>query len=318
VTGRPPDDGPPRTAAERRRRFERERRRQVRSGIRLIADTEAEVRAILIRARDAIVAQLASGTASEFTVFRLQQLRRSVQEVLTAMEREGAAALDRGVVASWSAGVQLVDAPLRAGGIDVTPQLTQVDGRVLLAMREFLTDRMKAVTTDTINRVNTELGLALTGVVTPFETAQRVASIVGEGGLKRALVITRTEMGRAYSVAAQERMAQATELVPELQKQWRRSGKLHARFLHQAIDGQVQDVDQPFKLGNGVKLMHPRDPKAPPAETVNCGCTALPYMKSWAMLNPGRTPVTDREADASRQLRLLRDAELPPGTPSAF
>jgi hypothetical protein len=311
VTGRPPDDTP-RTGKERRRRFESETRRRFRAAIRIQADTAAEVRAVLIRARDAIVAELASGTASEFTVFRLQLLQRSIRETLAAVERDGAAALDRGIVASWAAGIDQVDAPLRAAGVNVTPQLAQVDGRVLLAMRSFLTDRMRSVSADMVNKVNGELAQALTGVVTPFQTAQKIASIVGEGGLKRALVITRTEMGRAYSVAAQERMAQATEVVPELQKQWRRSGKLHARFEHQAIDGQVQDVDKPFKLGNGVKLMHPRDPKAPAAETINCGCTALPYMSSWTMLNPGRTPVTDREADGSRQLRLLRDADTPP------
>lgn len=319
MTGRPPNEDPPRTVAERRRRFDRERRRQFRAGIRLIADTEAEIKAVLLRARDTIMAELASQSASEFTVFRLQLLQRSVRDTLAIVERDGAAALDRGIVASWTSGVELVDRPLRSAGLDIAPQLAQVDGRVLLAMRTFLTDRMKSVSTDMVNNVNLELGQALTGAVTPFQAAQKVASIVGEGGLKRALVITRTEMGRAYSVAAQERMAQAARILPALRKQWRRSGKLHARFEHQAIDGQIQPVDKPFKLGNGIRLMHPRDPRAPPAETINCGCTALPYMSSWTMLNPGRTPVTDREADRSRQLRLLRDADLPPpGTPPTF
>lgn len=47
----------------------------------------------------------------------------------------------------------------------------------------------------------------------------------------------RTELGRAFSAAAQERMEAASKIVPGLKKQWRRSGKLHPRIHHDLADG---------------------------------------------------------------------------------
>ncbi len=55
------------------------------------------------------------------------------------------------------------------------------------------------------------------------------------GGRSRGLTVVRTELGRAYSVAGQARMAQAMEELPGLRKQWRRSGKIHSRLTHPAL-----------------------------------------------------------------------------------
>ena len=73
----------------------------------------------------------------------------------------------------------------------------------------------------------------------------RVAALLKTGGRSRALTIVRTELGRAYSLAGQQRMEQASEVLPGLRKQWRRSGKLRARLTHDAIDGQLRDADKP-------------------------------------------------------------------------
>ena len=94
-----------------------------------------------------------------------------------------------------------------------------------------------------------------------------VQRITGSGR-SRALTVARTEIGRAYSVAGQARMAQAMEELPGLRKQWRRSGKIHSRLTHDLADGQVQPVDEPFRV-SGRRIMFPRDPAAPPSETIN-------------------------------------------------
>ena len=108
----------------------------------------------------------------------------------------------------------------------------------------------------------------------------------------------RTELGRAFALASQQRLVQAAELVPGLQKQWRRSGKIHSRWNHDAIDGQVVDVGKPFILpGNDgpVKMMCPHDPTAPMEETINCACVAIPSMKGWQVMTPGAKPFSELE-----------------------
>ena len=113
---------------------------------------------------------------------------------------------------------------------------------------------------------------------------------------------------RAIAAATQARQEQAAKALPGLKKQWRPSGKIHSRPAHDAADGQVRAVDEPF-LVNGVPLLYPRDPAAPAAETVNCGCASLPMMESWEVQVPGRRPFTAEELAASPAKRLLRDLE---------
>jgi hypothetical protein len=101
------------------------------------------------------------------------------------------------------------------------------------------------------------------------------------------------------------------QYLPELKKQWRRSGKIHSRPEHDAIDGQIRDFDQPFNVG-GVKLIYPRDSAGPPGETINGGCPSLPYMASWDVAISGRKPFSDEELARRPTKRPLRGLE---GTP---
>jgi len=165
-------------------------------------------------------------------------------------------------------------------------------------MQKFLTGKMKDVSEDVINKVNAELAQVLLGIKTPYDVAKQIGELTG-GGLKRGTTIVRTEVGRAFSVASHERMTQAAAVIPELKKQWRRSGKVHSRLEHDMADGQIRAVSEPFLIGNGAggvdSVMYPRDPKAPARQTINCGCTSLPYSPDWAMLNPGKKPFTATE-----------------------
>ena len=72
--------------------------------------------------------------------------------------------------------------------------------------------------------------------------------------------------------------------------------EIHLEALRQGADA---CIDKPFDLPNGVKLMFPRDPSGPVAETINCGCTSLPFMDSWEVAQPGRRPFSDDEIAAS-------------------
>ena len=274
-------------------------------------DTAGEIERLLEEADQIITARLAQ-TSSDFQATTLPALQRSIRSTLEAVRAGGEAALHGGADQAWRAGVDLIDKPIEAGfNLDGPPvvrleaQLPSVDPQQLLAMKSFLTDKMTDVSTTLANRVNSELGLTLLGVQNPSEAATKIAGIV-KGGRARALTIVRTELGRAFSVASQQRFEQASKILPGLKKQWRRSGKRHSRIAHDLIDGQVRAIDESFDVG-GVALRFPRDPQGPPKETVNCGCTSMPWMESWSVRQPGRQPITADELAADPGKRITAE-----------
>ncbi|MBR0650370.1 hypothetical protein GXW78_11905 [Roseomonas terrae] len=269
------------TDKERRERFQREREARLKAGIRIQRDTSGEVRRLLLAAEKDIMAVLA-GQPSDYRRWQLTELQRQIARILAMRDEPAAAMLGSGLSASWNAGVALIDAPLLAGGVDLSASLMALDVRNLAAMRSFTTDRIKDVTAKVANRINDQLANTMMGLQSPWEAAEKVSGLLRDDGMRRANTIVRTNLGQAYSAAAQARQEQAAEIVPGMQKQWRRSGKLHSRYGHDFIDGQVRDVDKPFDLPNGVKLMYPRDPAGPIGEVINCGCVSLPFMSHWS------------------------------------
>ena len=278
----------------------------------LLLATDREVLALLQAARGAIMEQLAT-LPSDFNQWRLPQLLAQLQAVLDGATGSAAGRLDAGLRAAWQQGEDLVDNTLAAGGINVQTQLPLLNTGVLVQLRSFATLRLKDVGAEAATLIGRQLGLATIGGVTPFEAIRKIQALLGGESPRRATTIVRTEMGRAYALANQQRMAQAAARVPGLQKQWRRSGKIHSRWNHDAIDGQVVDVNKPFTLPshNGpVQMMYPHDPAAPPEEVINCGCIALPYKKNWRVATPGARPFTGLELQLDpRKARLDQAAK---------
>lgn len=272
----------------------------------LLRGTAGEITSLLKGSLAEIKTILAS-QPSDYQRWQLPQLKRSIESALDEFERGGARALSDGARQAFAAGQSLVDDPIEAGGVRIAAVLPELDTRQLAAMRTFMVDRIGDISSTTARRIAGELGLVTIGAESPGDAIGNIADLV-EGGRTRAITIVRTEVGRAFSVAADERMTQAAEILPGLKKQWRRSGKIHSRLHHDSIDGQIRDQDAPFTLGNGVQIMFPRDPAAPVGETINCGCESLPYMESWDVKNPGRVPFTDRELQLSQTKRDLHDA----------
>ena len=119
-----------------------------------------------------------------------------------------------------------------------------------------------------------------------------------------------TSLGEAYALAEQQRLVQSAERIPDLQKQWLRSGKIFSRWNHDAADGQVVPVAKPFVLpahrGTGtVTMMHPHDPTAPAGEIINCGCTHRAWLARFG-LPPGGTPFSDREIERNPLKKLAK------------
>lgn len=292
-------------------RAEREKRLQARN--RLIADTRGEILRMLETAGQRVAGVLA-GQPSEADLWLLPQLQREIEQAMREFGDTAAARVSTAAGAAWEAGQALIDAPLAAGGIAVAASVPHLDARQLTAMRAFMTDRIKDIGVQAVNKINTELGLTVMGAQPPADTIARVAEILKGSPRERAVTIVRTELSRVYGTAAFERLKQAAEIDPGLKKQWRRSGKAHSRLTHDLADGQVQSADKPFVLASGVRLMFPHDPKAPLGETINCGCTLLPIKDDWEVASRGRRRYTEQEMQSNPMKREIQE-QLDSGKP---
>ena len=291
---------------------------------RIQRDTDREVRRLLQAARKTIRDRLLSGP-SEYQAWMLPQLERAVDEALQRWGTEAGRAAAEAQARAWQAGIGSVDGPLDAAfSLDAPPDFSwagimpAIDTQQLEAMREFMTVKMRGIGAAAADRINTDLGLALLGAQDVETAARNIARVAGSDDafrspLARARTVVRTELGRAYSVAGNERLRQASEHLPGLRKQWRRSGALHARITHDQADGQVRPVDEPFDVG-GEALRYPRDPAGSAKNTINCGCQMFPWMTSWEMRTPGRQPFSDEERarDRARQRIEMDHATLMP------
>lgn len=272
-------------------------------------DTFSEVERLLTVANERARLTLASAP-TDWERYHLPKLQQSIRQTLDELALQAGRAVNSAAGRAWEAGVDLIERPLEAGGVRISAMLPQLDTQQLLAMRSFMTDKMRDISMTVANRINTQLGLVAIGAQSPGDAIGRIAELF-DGGRGRAITVVRTELGRAFSTAAYERQQQAAELLPGLQKQWRRSGKVHSRFHHDAADGQIQAVDQPFILHSKTGIVHlrfPRDPQAPPGETVNCGCESLPHMAHWDMTHPKKKPFTAEEVARSRTKREIDQA----------
>jgi 2'-5' RNA ligase len=87
--------------------------------------------------------------------------------------------------------------------------------------------------------------------------------------------IARTETILAYNQGAFDAALASQEVGgPELTKEWLATTDERTRHTHEAADGQVVGLREPFRIG-GALMQFPGDPEGPPQETINCRCTLV-------------------------------------------
>ena len=196
---------------------------------------------------------------------------------------------DAAIAAAAGLGAELVTELLAAGGVIIEGRLI-ASAEQVLAIRAFTTGRIRGITSGMAGDIADRLALVLMGA----DTRTGAVNFVNRtftASRRRAQRIVNTELGRAYSLASQDRMEAAAEAGVAIRKQWRRSGKLNSRRDHDNADGQIVDVDASFVIGRGGdRLRYPRDPQGPLKQTINCGCTALPHVAEWPMRHPAGKP----------------------------
>lgn len=300
------------TPSERRKAFEAARNRVVRDHVGLMKNTRDDIVKML---KESLVAvkQILAGQPSDYQQWALPRLGQEIRQALAEYGVKASGRISTAAGAAWQLGEDLVERPLAASGIRLA--LASISTRQLDAMRAFMVDRIKDVGLDAANRINAELGLVVIGAQSPGDAVTSATQILGEHSRARATTIVRTELARAFEVAASEKLVQTAAQVPGMKKQWRRSGKLHPRLHHYLADGQVREIGEPFVLkpfGKApVRLMFPHDPAAPASEVINCGCVSLPWKADWKVAQPGRAPESPELAGESLQAILARAPKAP-------
>jgi len=193
---------------------------------------------------------------------------------------------------SFSSGANLSDDILKTAG--VVFGLPAISDELLVTAKEFSADLI----TDMSNEMRTDISRSLRRSLlmgeNQFDSARRIDKIIGTkktlGYMNRADKISRTEIGRAFSIARQAKDEAVAEQVPQMKKQWVTSQDTRVRnkdmgggrgiISHVAAHGQIRKIDEPFDVG-GERLMYPRDERGSPANTVNCRCQSIPYMEEW-------------------------------------
>ena len=106
------------------------------------------------------------------------------------------------------------------------------------------------------------------------EIARRIAQTTGERSYNSAVRSARTAFTGAQNAGRMEGLHQAQELGIKVQKQWMATLDSRTRDAHADLDGQIQEVDDPFESELG-EIMYPGDPDADPANVYNCRCTLI-------------------------------------------
>lgn len=256
---------------------------------RLLEETRDQVVALLKKSRDDISLLLA-GQPTEYQQWRLPELNREIDRVLTGFGEKAGQTLSTAAGSAWIGGVAAIDKPLVAVGLSIAPHL---DDQQLMGMRAFMVERIKDVGASAASKIKQELGLAMIGSQSVHDTITKVAVLV-DGGKERATTIVRTELSRAWAVASHERAVQTDADGVPMDKIWRRSGKLYPRQAHLLADGRRVPIDKPFII-NGHEIRFPHDPKAPASETINCGCICLYRPREIKETLPDHRPFTERE-----------------------
>lgn len=98
--------------------------------------------------------------------------------------------------------------------------------------------------------------------------------------LANAKTIVRTEGHRIQQASAEDARMQAKAKGADVVKQWDATMDGDTRPMHQQLDGQIKETNEPFAYGSK-KAMYPGD-FGDPAEDCNCRCVALTRAR-WAL-----------------------------------
>jgi len=112
------------------------------------------------------------------------------------------------------------------------------------------------------------------------EIAKRIARDTSTAAEKSAVLYARTAMTGAQNSGRMQAYREAKDLGLEIDRQWVASLDWRTRDTHRELDGQIQPLDQKFKVGTK-EIEYPGDPTAEPSLVYNCRCTLIPHYRGF-------------------------------------
>lgn len=324
----PPADQPPQQAAAELRAAAQAARTALAQVLKdraaLINTTDADLAKLVEDALGRVLALLAT-QPSDYTLWVLPRLVDALASIGDELTRQATQTTTQAMGRAWTLGVRAVDAPIAAAAPPLpatTPApaaLGQPSTQQLRALQVMTTGQIGGASQAAVATINRELGQVVLGVQSPFQAQQKVAAVLTDRTSSQLRGIVGLSLGQAFNSSSFQRLQAQVARDPKIKKMWRRSGKRHARWNHDAIDGTVEEVNTPFTLqpgnkkGGPVAIMFPADPAAPIGETINCGCVLIPWKATWGMQYKGAKPYTAQE----RADRGLDKGKAPAATKAA-
>ena len=254
---------------------------------------EEATRKLLIELQRQVRADLGQAALSSWNEYHLKQLLDSIERRIADYDLAAKSQMSGQVKNMWDLGQKSVYKPLNAGGIFTG---FNISSSVLKTLEEFALVKIDSYTGAMWNGIRGELSLGILGGKTPQQVSEAIGKILPEGPMvaqggrtifrdaaQRAEFITKTEMGRVYSEAANRRMKDAAKYISDLEKVWQHGHPRQPRLTHLSADGVSRPIDKPFPVRdkNGYQLMYPHDPNADFSEVAGCQCSQFVWATRW-------------------------------------
>lgn len=277
----------PRVTVADIRKYERELKQLQAKADSVTGETRKRIQAIVAKHRAEINDLLVEWGPSDgpFPAARAPGVSRAVKAKVDVMLKELTTELQDGTRGAWDLGYKAGQGASKAFA-DIGVGFFSPNADLLAVALNHNADLIRTIEAELIPQVDLVISRGVLGSLTPFQVMQGIDELIGRGGnggvSYQAERIVRTETARIYRVALDDQIQRFAGLLEgggkKLKKKWVsgpwRPGR---RETHQAMDGVVVDLDEPFVLPDGVRLMYPGalGPDNSPENTINCGCTYI-------------------------------------------
>jgi hypothetical protein len=235
---------------------------------------------LLTRLRRELLAELAN--AQGFRLFRVQTMLGVIDHEIGRLAPEVTNATAAPLRQAWELGLDLVI------GVEGGTGLYSVSPTLLQSVLAVTSQDATSIWLELGNRLKSIVGRVALGAQDPFDAMAKLARAIKDPktfgtAFTRAETLIRTETNRVFALATQARAKESDERLratgDRLVKYWLSAEDARVREAHaEAATTYSKDrpipIDRPFIVG-GEKLMHPLDPSASAANTVNCRCVEV-------------------------------------------